>query len=76
MDPIQKLSPREREVLSLIAQGLANKEIARDLTIANGTVKTHVRDILQKLDVPNRAGAAAPWAEERRDPPDDVGRSR
>ena len=58
MSDINKLSPRECEVLSLIAEGMANKEIARRLGIAIGTAKTPVRDILQKLDVPNRAAAA------------------
>ena len=52
------LTPRETEVLRLIAQGLANKEIARALKIGEKTVKTHVSNILAKLGVPSRTQAA------------------
>lgn len=52
------LSRRELSVLNLIAQGKADKEIARDLTISVGTVKTHVKRILGKLDVKTRAAAS------------------
>jgi two-component system, NarL family, response regulator LiaR len=57
-DPLQPLSPREREVLELIACGLSNREIARDLAIGEQTVKTHVRSILAKLGVQDRVQAA------------------
>ena len=45
-DPLQPLSPRERDVLRLIARGHSNRQIARDLAIGEQTVKTHVRSIL------------------------------
>lgn len=53
------LSPREREILRLVAQGASNKEIAGDLYISQTTVKAHLRSILEKLDVKNRAEAVA-----------------
>lgn len=64
------LSPREREVLHLLADGLTNKEIARRLAVSERTVKFHVGSIFAKLGVPNRA-AAVRVALERRlvDPP-------
>jgi len=57
-DPLQPLSPREREVLQLIARGHSNRQIARDLAIGEQTVKTHVRSILTKLDLQDRLQAA------------------
>ncbi len=51
------LSPRELEVLLLIAKGLANKEIADRLNLSEQTIKTHVGHLLTKLDAPDRAGA-------------------
>jgi DNA-binding NarL/FixJ family response regulator len=51
------LSPREREVLHLLADGLTNKEIARRLAVSERTVKFHVGSIFAKLGVPNRAAA-------------------
>ena len=53
------LTPREREILELIGQGLTNQEIADRLVIEVGTVKNHVHSILQKLEVGNRQDAAA-----------------
>jgi DNA-binding NarL/FixJ family response regulator len=53
------LTPREREILELIGQGLTNQEIADCLVIEVGTVKNHVHNILQKLEVGNRQDAAA-----------------
>jgi len=53
------LTPREREVLAEIVRGVGNKQIARDLGIAEVTVKLHSRRILEKLGVRNRAAAAA-----------------
>jgi two-component system response regulator DesR len=51
------LSPREREVLSLIARGATNKEIADDLFLSPHTVKDHTSSLYRKLDVRNRAEA-------------------
>ena len=54
---LAKLSPREREVLRLMAQGKGNKEIASLLGISAGTTKTHLRHIFKKLRVSDRTGA-------------------
>jgi two-component system nitrate/nitrite response regulator NarP len=48
------LSPREREVAFLVARGLANKEIARELGLSDGTVKLHVHSIFLKLGTRSR----------------------
>ena len=55
---LQALSPREKEVLSLIAQGASNKEIALKLYIAERTVKAHVTSILSQLNLRDRTQAA------------------
>jgi two-component system, NarL family, response regulator LiaR len=52
------LTEREREVLALIAKGASNREIARELYLSVDTVKTHVRTLFRKLEVPNRTRAA------------------
>jgi DNA-binding NarL/FixJ family response regulator len=54
----EKLTERETEVLRLLAVGKSNKEIASDMVISETTVKTHVSNILMKLDVPSRTQAA------------------
>lgn len=55
--PIEQLSPRELEVMRLIAQGMENSEIADALSISPRTAKNHVSNILAKLGVPNRIQA-------------------
>ncbi|MFI6764722.1 response regulator [Streptomyces sp. NPDC050355] len=50
-DPLQRLTPREREVLSLMAEGRANAAIARELYVTEAAVNKHVSSILQKLDL-------------------------
>ena len=57
------LTPREREVLSLLAAGLANKLIARKLEISEKTVKAHLTSIFHQIDVTDRTQAAL-WARE------------
>jgi two-component system, NarL family, nitrate/nitrite response regulator NarL len=57
-DAIDSLSAREREILTLIARGASNKVIARDLDIAETTVKIHVQHILRKLGLSSRVQAA------------------
>ena len=65
-DPeLEQLTPREREVLRLIARGYAYKEVARDLEISVKTVETHVSSVLRKLQLSSRHQLAH-WANERR----------
>ncbi|GAA3738786.1 response regulator transcription factor [Salinactinospora qingdaonensis] len=56
--PTPRLTGRETEVLGLIARGRSNREIARELHIAENTVKNHVRNILEKLQLHSRMEAA------------------
>jgi DNA-binding NarL/FixJ family response regulator len=51
-DPLRALSPREREVLALMAEGRSNSGIGRQLWVSEGTVEKHVRSILMKLRIP------------------------
>ena len=55
------LSPREREVAMLLARGLANKQIATQLSISVATVKDHVHHVLSKTGLSSRAAVAAAW---------------
>jgi two-component system, NarL family, nitrate/nitrite response regulator NarL len=59
-----RLTPREREVLDLIASGLNNKLIAKELDLSEGTVKVHVKHLLKKLGLRSRLEAAL-WAVEQ-----------
>jgi DNA-binding NarL/FixJ family response regulator len=54
-DPLQALSPREREVLALMAEGRSNAGIAHQLWVTESTVEKHVRSILTKLQIPESA---------------------
>ena len=56
---LDMLSPRQREVFALLAQGLSNKSIARELDVTEGTVKSHVATIFDVLNVHNRVSAVA-----------------
>jgi DNA-binding NarL/FixJ family response regulator len=60
-DSVADLTPREAEVLCLVAAGKANKEIAVDLVISERTARTHVSRILHKLELSSRTQAAL-WA--------------
>ena len=55
---MQELTPRERDVLTCVCKGMSNKQIARELGLAEKTVKTHVGHILAKLGVTDRTQAA------------------
>ena len=55
----ESLTPRERGILGLIAEGQSNKEIARSLGIAPETVRSHIKNIFDKLSVEKRAQAIA-----------------
>jgi RNA polymerase sigma factor (sigma-70 family) len=64
-DDLDQLTPREREVLRLIARGYTYKEIARELFISSKTVETHVSSVLHKLQLSTRHQLTR-WATERR----------
>lgn len=64
-DPLGTLSPREREIVDLIARGDSNKHIARELGIAETTVKIHVQHLLRKLDLDSRVQAAVLVTQQR-----------
>lgn len=56
--PIDSLTPRERQILDLLAEGYSNKAVANQLGISDGTVKLHVKAVLRKLSVSSRVEAA------------------
>jgi DNA-binding NarL/FixJ family response regulator len=56
---LNSLTEREREVLALLARGLTNKEIARELTITTNTVKRHLKSLFVKMEVNTRSAASA-----------------
>lgn len=58
-DVVASITPRELEVLELLAEGLTNRQIAGRLGLSTRTVKTHVQKLLAKLDAPDRTGAVA-----------------
>ncbi|HZF90593.1 response regulator transcription factor [Streptomyces sp.] len=63
--PRPTLTPRERDILGHLVQGLTNRDIARSLYISEATVKTHLRRIYDKLGVTTRAAAVAAAKEQR-----------
>ncbi len=63
LGPFSELTPRESEILKLIADGQGNKLIARNLGISDGTVKLHVKAVLRKLEVHSRVEAAVMYIE-------------
>jgi DNA-binding NarL/FixJ family response regulator len=64
-EDLDRLSPREREVMRLIARGYAYKEVAKELFISVKTVETHVSNVLRKLQLSNRHELTR-WATDRR----------
>jgi two-component system, NarL family, nitrate/nitrite response regulator NarL len=58
-DVVEKLTLREKQITSLISEGLSNKEIGRQLHLTEGTVKIHLHNIYTKLEVPNRTALTA-----------------
>ncbi|MBV9171608.1 MAG: hypothetical protein JOZ81_16165 [Chloroflexi bacterium] len=63
---LEALTPRQREVASLVAQGLTNAEIAEQLLLSRGTVANHVQDIIRRLGVRRRSQLAAKIGERDR----------
>ena len=63
---VDRLTPRENEVLQLVAQGIQNKNIATTLALSEHTVKLHIHHIISKLGVSNRTEAAAHFFERLR----------
>ena len=60
-DTLSQLTARERQVLSEVARGLGNRQIADSLTISEQTVKVHIRNVLRKLNVHSRVAATVLW---------------
>ena len=70
------MTPRQRDVLDLMAKGYSNKEIARKLNLAEGTVKLHVTALLKALEVNNRTQAVIKASSLGLTSTDDVGPAR
>ncbi|MEM7089261.1 MAG: response regulator transcription factor [Pseudomonadota bacterium] len=64
-DPIQTLSRKERAILEALAQGLSNRELSKELQISTNTVKFHLSNIYDKLEVKNRTQAIAQYYSSR-----------
>ena len=64
--PVDRLTPREREVMELVALGLIDKDIATRLQITHRTVRTHLAHIYEKLAVRNRTAAAIAYVNRER----------
>jgi two-component system nitrate/nitrite response regulator NarL len=59
-DPkVGELTNRERQIIHLVSEGLSNKQIARRLNISDGTIKVHLHNIFEKLQVSNRTALTA-----------------
>src|SRR6185312_14762066 len=58
-EALTALTDRERQIMRLVSEGLSNKEIGRRLDTADGTIKVHLHNIFQKLDISNRTALAA-----------------
>ena len=69
--PFNELTPRESEILELMAEGQGNKLIAKNLGISDGTVKLHVKAVLRKLNVHSRVEAAVMYIEHMHQAEDD-----
>lgn len=73
-DPLERLTPREREVLALIAEGRSNAAVARQLVVSEAAVGKHIGNILAKLDLPRRTTpTAGSWRSSRTSAPDTAG---
>lgn len=66
---LDRLSPQERRVLSLVAEGKTNKEVADALTLGEGTVRNYLATVFQKLEVARRTEAVAIWIRVKIQPP-------
>ena len=66
--PLPILTPRQAGVLDLASQGLSNKDMARRLSLAPSTVKTHLEEAMRRLDATNRTQAALLWRQRQPDP--------
>jgi len=69
-DGVEELTPQERKILDLVAEGLTNRQIAERIHLAEKTVKNYVSNILMKLGLARRAEVAAYMAKRRVQPPD------